>query len=285
MIRFRVVKGSHLLLAISVAALIVVLALLLFVSPPRHADSAARTSNPIQPETEAMSAFASDSASLTVEIIREPASPVVEPRATILIYHTHTHEAYEQVDEDPYVAVEAWRTKDDAHSVVRVGETLSSALESLGYAVVHDETDHELDALSTAYERSLNTIESYGHELDLLIDLHRDAYVDGLESCYTDTAGNEYAQLMLLVGRGDDYLPENRPDYDENLRFAQLVSRNANLLLPGICRNVTVKKSRYNQHLGKHAILVEVGHNRNTLKQAIASTGCLAKAIDSALRS
>lgn len=280
MVRFKVVKGSHLLLALSAVALAVVLALFLFAAPPNSEPVPTQTS--MTQEAEAVGAFASDGMPLNIEIVREPAPAPAPSRARILIYHTHTHEAYEQTDDDPYVAVEAWRTVDDAHSVVRVGSALAEALQSRGYAVVHDETDHEQEALSTAYERSLRTAEGYA-DYDLLIDLHRDAYVDGLEPCFI-SAGTEYAQLMLLVGRGDNYLPENKPDYEKNLRFAQRITRSANEILPGICRNVTVKKSRYNQHLGKHAILVEVGHNRNTLAQALASVDCLAGAIDAALR-
>ena len=109
-----------------------------------------------------------------------PASPPEETKR-ILIYHTHTHEAYEQVSEDPYEALEAWRTTDVDHSVVRVGEELAQALRQHGFRVTHDITDHEGEALSTAYTRSLKTLESYDETFDLYIDLHRDAYVSGAE--------------------------------------------------------------------------------------------------------
>lgn len=283
MIRFKVVKGSHLLLAVSVIVLAVVIALFLFATPPNASEQTSTAPASAILEAKAVSAFASDVLPLEIEIVRDPAPTAAAARAKILIYHTHTHEAYRQIDDDPYVAVEAWRTTDDTHSVVRVGAALTAALRELGYEVIHDETDHELDELSTAYERSLQTLESYDTDFDLLIDLHRDAYVDGLEPCCTAPDGTEYAQIMLLVGRGDNYLPENKPDYEENLRFAQRITRSANAILPGICRNVTVKKSRYNQHLGKHAILVEVGHNQNTLQQALACVDCLAEAIDAAI--
>ena len=279
MIRFKVVKASHLLLGFAVIALAVVIALILFASPPqRAAESAA------QQEAKAVSAFASNPSELMIEIVRDATpAPSAAPRGSILIYHTHTHEAYRQVEGDPYVAVEAWRTTDSEHSVVRVGDALANALENLGYAVVHDVTDHEQDELSTAYERSLKTLEGYEQTFDLIVDLHRDAYSEGLATAFTDELGREYAQLMLLVGRGDNYLPENKPDYEGNLRFAQSVSRHANELIPGICRNVTVKVGRYNQHMGTRAILAEVGHNENTLAQALSSVDCLAKAIDAAL--
>ena len=74
--------------------------------------------------------------------------PPAEAAPRVLIYHTHTHEAYEQTDEDPYEALEAWRTDDEAHSVVRVGEELAELLRAEGCEVVHDVTDHELDDLN-----------------------------------------------------------------------------------------------------------------------------------------
>jgi len=42
---------------------------------------------------------------------------------------------------------------------------------------------------------------------------------------------------------------------------------------------VLVKDGRYNQNIGVFSILVEVGHNRNTLAQACNSVSPLAKAI------
>ena len=98
---------------------------------------------------------------------------------TVLIYHTHTQEAYSQVSDDLYVEVSQWRTADRAHSVVRVGEELARLLTERGFVVTHDATDHEPPKLSTAYARSLKTIQSYPQHFDLYIDLHRDAYVEG----------------------------------------------------------------------------------------------------------
>ena len=123
----------------------------------------------------------------------------------VLIYHTHTHEAYEQTEADPYEALEAWRTADEEHSVVRVGEELAKLLRAAGCEVVHDTTDHELDDLATAYTRSEQTLLSYEESFDLYIDLHRDAYVEGMGENALRADGVDYAKLMMLVGRGDNF--------------------------------------------------------------------------------
>ena len=60
-----------------------------------------------------------DNKQLQVEIIR--ATPAPETGKSILIYHTHTWEAFAQVEEALYVETEKWRTKDNGANVVAVG--------------------------------------------------------------------------------------------------------------------------------------------------------------------
>lgn len=57
-------------------------------------------------------------------VIRLLGAETETPRKRVLIYHTHTYEAYEQTQDDPYEETEKWRTADSAHNVVRVGEEL-----------------------------------------------------------------------------------------------------------------------------------------------------------------
>ena len=201
--------------------------------------------------------------------------PIKQPR--VLIYHTHTHEAYEQTASDPYEAVEVWRTTDNAHSVVKVGKELAAHLRRYGFDVVHDTTDHEAHQLSTAYTRSLATLMAYKERFDLYIDLHRDAYVDGDPITVTPSGGEEMAPVMLLIGNGNGF--DVKPWYAQNLSFARALESRINREAPGLCKPVLVKDGRYNQNIGVFSILVEVGHNRNTLAQACNSVSPLAKAI------
>lgn len=294
MVRFKVIKGSHLLLVVAVVILAAALAFVILqgASSRNRTVQTVPTSEVVQRlspvEAEAQSAFASNSSAtsaLSIEILTDTPQPASNSDGMrVLIYHTHTHEAYAQDSADPYEAVETWRTTDQDYSVVRVGSALADALTQLGYSVVHDRTDHEQDSIDDAYIRSLETLEGYAESFDLRIDLHRDAFVEGLQPCIEDDQGNTYAQLMLLVGRGDAYSGDELPPYEDNLAFAQRLTSALNARIPGICRNVTVKSGRYNQHVDKRCILVEVGHNQNTLQQALASVPCLAEAIDSVLK-
>ena len=283
MVRFKVIKGSHLLLAFAIlllAAAIIFIALQgnpqVKLQPTSGAQFAMQ-----EKEAKAVSAFASDALiPLEIEILPDVPVSVQTNGKKILIYHTHTHEAYAQDSRNPYEAVETWRTEDEEHSVVRLGALLAEELRRCGYEVIHDTTDHEQDSINNSYVRSLHTLEGYAEEFDLCIDLHRDAYTDGLKDCVKGANDAEYAQLMLLVGRGDLYDTPQKPDYASNLAFAQQLTAELNRGIPDLCRNVTVKQGRYNQHIGKHSILVEVGHNQNTLAQAMASIPHLSAAID-----
>ena len=92
-------------------------------------------------------------------VIRLLGAETETPRKRVLIYHTHTYEAYEQTQDAPYEETEKWRTADSAHNVVRVGEELAALLRSLGVEVVHDVTAFEPPNLSSAYTRSLEMLE------------------------------------------------------------------------------------------------------------------------------
>ncbi len=212
----------------------------------------------------------------------QPIDSLRSDKPTILIYHTHTTEAYTQTEQDVYRESSRWRTTDPMQNVVAVGETLKEILErDYGFTVIHDTTDHEPPKLATAYERSLVTMERYHSEypsIVLFIDLHRDAYQTDNAPCdYLTVDGTETARLMLVVGKGEKY--SDKPYYDSNIAFAERITDHLNGIAPNLCRPVRIKPGRYNQHVAPNCILVEVGHNANTLAQAKASMRYFAESI------
>lgn len=291
MVRFKVIKASKLMLILSVTVLLAVIGVLIFVtaSSDRNAHSAdslvlstdtamTQTVFAVSPESVQSNAkplMDPGTESIEIEILSKTAdNDQAVNDLSILIYHTHTHEAYEQVSNDPYIAVEAWRTTDTGHSVVKVGEELAKLLRTYGFKVVHDKTDHECNDLSTAYNRSLETLMKYENRFNLYIDLHRDAYYDGLEMRVKSPDNENMAQLMMLVGNGNGF--EEKPYYSENYMFAKALTKRINSIYPGLCRDVLVKDGRYNQHIGVFSVLIEVGHNLNTLDEALNSVAPLA---------
>jgi len=209
-----------------------------------------------------------------------------EQRPRVLLYHTHTWEAYEMTEEAQYTPTETWRTKDNRHNMVRVGEELERCLSELGFEVVHDQTAFEPPTLSSAYTRSLEMLErrlESGEHYDYILDIHRDAYsglYNGRNSAEEDEKNLAY--VMMLVGKGTGATNsgfDERPDWPKNLALAQRITDSMNAQTKGICRDVKIKTGRFNQHVSASALLIEVGNNKNTLEEALASCAVIARAL------
>ena len=197
----------------------------------------------------------------------------------ILIYHTHTTEAYTATKSSPYVQTSSYRTADPSKSVLAVGEALAERLRTqYGFSVLHDTTDHEPPSLKTAYDRSEQTMRRYLEQypsLVLFIDVHRDASSD--TSDYVMVDGIPTARLMCVVGQGTKY--RERPDFDRNYALAEGLTNHLRTIDKRLARDVRVKTGRYNQHVGQLSLLIEVGHNANTLEQALNAVPSLAESM------
>ena len=70
------------------------------------------------------------------------------------------------------------------------------------------------------------------------------------------------------------------PNWNQNLKFAVKVQEKAEEMYPGLFKPIMLTKSRYNQHTGKYANIIEVGATGNTLDQCLNSMKYLAKVMD-----
>ena len=204
----------------------------------------------------------------------------------ILIYHTHTTEAYRQTSGQEYVEAGAWRTANELRSIVAVGDELESQLERYGYSVLHDKTNHEPPSLKTSYDRSLKTMEQYQDEypsVKVFIDVHRDAYGDeeAGKKDFVTVNGEECARVMFVVGTGEKY--SVKPNYESNYKLALAVTNELEDIRKGFTRPIRVKTGRYNQQVSDMCLLIEIGHNANTLEQAMNSAKYVAKALSEVL--
>ena len=239
-------------------------------------------------------AMAAQKIPLTIEVIHKdeaaasPAPKNEAKRARVLIYHTHTWEAYEMTPDTQYTPTETWRTKDERYNMVRIGEALAAALMELGFDVVHDKTAFEPPNLSASYSRSLEMLEgrlASGEIYDYIFDVHRDAYsglYNGANS--VEHGGKQAAYVMMLVGKGTGATGsgfDERPDWPQNFDLAQQITDAMNEKAAGISREVKVKTGRFNQHVSTGALLIEVGNNKNTLEEALASCPVIAQALAS----
>lgn len=216
-----------------------------------------------------------------------------EPK--ILIYHTHDTEAYRQTPDSTYEPSGDCRTEDDGKNVCAVGEELKRILEEeYGIIAIHACEKHEKPDLKSAYSRSLDTMLRYKTlypSIEMFIDIHRDGVADtGYEDDFVTVEGLECARMMFVVGTGSSgkssqFAPESTaeaeqwmPDFENNYALAVSLTETLLSYNDRFMRNIRVKSGKYNQQVGT-CLLIEVGHNRNTLEQAKNSMIFLARAI------
>lgn len=201
-------------------------------------------------------------------------------KENILIFHTHTCESYTPSEQYQYEQTGNFRTTDLNFSVARVGNELTNCLKKYGINVFHDTTYHDYPAYTGSYTRSKNTVENIlkNYNSDIIIDLHRDAI--GSKSNYDPSVkiGEEIgAQLMFVIGTNGGGL--YHPNWKSNLSFAIQLQEKANEIYPELFKPIIVRNSRYNQHLGNAACIIEVGATGNTLEQCLTSMKFLAKVL------
>ena len=202
-------------------------------------------------------------------------------KENITIFHTHTCESYTPTEQYNYQQTGNFRTTDLNYSVARVGDELTNYLMEYGFNVIHDKTYHDYPAYTGSYTRSKTTVENIlkSNPSDIIIDLHRDAI--GSKSNYDSSVKigeDTAAQLMFVIGTNGGGL--YHPNWQSNLKFAIELQQKANEIYPGLFKTMIVRNSRYNQHLGKAACIIEVGATGNTLEQCMNSMKYLAKVFE-----
>ena len=199
----------------------------------------------------------------------------------ILIFHTHTCEAYTPTEEMSYKETGNYRTTDLNYSVARVGDELTNNLINKNFNVIHDTTYHDYPAYTGSYNRSLLTVKDIlqkNPNIQTVIDLHRDAIGSKSEYGPAVKIGDErVAQLMFVIGTDGGGL--THPNWANNLKFAVKIQEKANEMFPGLFRPMIVRNSRYNQNLADGACIIEVGATGNTLEESIGSMKYLAEVL------
>ena len=201
----------------------------------------------------------------------------------ILIYHTHSQEAFADSV-----------SGDVSATIVGMGDYLTELLtEKYGYCVIHntsvfDMIDGKLDR-NAAYnlaEAEISQILEENPSVEVVIDLHRDG-LDG-EKMVTDINGKPTAKIMFFNGLSRtarngaiDYLPN--PYIAENLAFSFQLQLKAEEYYPGFTRNIYLQSLRYNLHLKPRALLVEAGSQLNTVEEEKNAMEPLADILDMVL--
>lgn len=203
----------------------------------------------------------------------------------ILIFHTHGASEYFKDS----------RQGNKEDSVIGVGERLADILsKEYGYCVIHDETPYDLidgeidrnQAYTVAENALAKTLEKYP-TIQVMIDLHRDASSDGKTKRVTTIDGKKCAQVMLFNGlsrnlSGDiEYL--YNPNLQGNLGFSLQMKLKAMEYYEDFTLPIFLKGYRYSLHLREKSLLVELGNEVNTVKEAKNSMEPFAKVLDAVL--
>lgn len=187
----------------------------------------------------------------------------------ILIFHTHGSEYY--ADSGP-------------GGVIQVGEYLKEVLESqYGVRVLHDTTLYDEGGLDGAYERMAQGVQPIldaNPSIQVTIDLHRDG-IGGDGRLVTQIDGKDTAQVMIVNGISAEYSWETgqmedtsylaNPNRTANLAFSFHLKMAADVLYPGLMRNIYLSSYRYSTFMREKAILLEVGAQGNTLQECKAA--------------
>ena len=125
----------------------------------------------------------------------------------VLIVHTHGSEAYSADKTSEYKPTDNYRTQDKNYSIIRVGDELTSCLESYGITVLHDRDIYDYPSYTGSYVRSGEAVEQYlseHPEIKVVFDIHRDAIGSGdiIYKTLAEGDGKPSSQIMLLVGTG-----------------------------------------------------------------------------------
>ena len=215
-------------------------------------------------------------------------SPVAlgEEGVQVLIMHTHGTEAYTQSPDHTYAASGEYRTTDSSANMLRVGQEICDILNDRGISAVHSRTLNDYPAYNGSYNRALKDIQAHIQQyptIQLVIDVHRDAIATG--NTYYKTAaevdGQQTAQLMFVTGTDAGGLTHDH--WQDNLAFQAQLHDRLNSTYPGIMRPMSIRASRFNQHIRKGSMLVEVGACGNTLEEALAAAQIFANTLADAL--
>jgi len=198
----------------------------------------------------------------------------------VLIYHTHTTEAYTMDGTDIYTESDSSRTTDPNFNMIRVGEEMKKVFEEAGLTVIHDDTLYDYPVYTDAYSRSAKGVEAILEQypsIQLVLDVHRDALAGADGTVYKTVAGSvaDCAQVMMVVGSDAGGLTHD--NWRQNLSLAVGLQRAEQDAHGTLARPIVLRSSRFNQHFRPGSLLVEVGSHGNTLQEALTAARLFAQ--------
>lgn len=218
------------------------------------------------------------------ELLKEDSDLIIKDKSkpTILVYHSHTTEAYSLLDSGFYISSDA-RSNDEARNMVRVGDDLVEYLEKQGFNVIHDRAIHDKD-YNSSYDKSAEVIDEYLEKypsIEVTIDVHRDdiTYSNKTKVKPTATINGKKAARMMIISGCEYGRVKNFPDWEDNLRFDLQVQRKMEESYEGLMRPILFSERKYNMYKTHYSFLLEIGTDANTLDEACYSARMFGNAL------
>jgi stage II sporulation protein P len=215
----------------------------------------------------------SDQLQVDVLLNRDMTLTKQEEGPQILIYHTHSQEAFaDSVPGDAGTTIEG------------VGERLCQILqEQYGYRVLHHTGRYDVESRNDAYSKALPELEKLLEEnpsIQVVIDLHRDEVASDTK-LVIDLDGRPTARFMFFNGlsrtkQSGDITYLKNENIADNLAFSFQMQLKCEEYYPGLTRKIYLKGYRYNMHLRPRSLLVELGAQNNTVEEAMNACDPLA---------
>lgn len=208
---------------------------------------------------------------------------------TVLIFHTHTTEAYQILDRSFYARGYVTRSEDSSRNMIRVGDAICTQLEKAGFCTIHDTNIYD-KKYNGAYDRSRVKVREYLEKypsIQVVLDIHRDAieYNDGTKvKPVNEIMGKKCAQIMIISGCQEEGNGITEfEDWRYNLIFGLHLQKTLEDIFPGITRPLYFCPRRYIMNESHCNLLVEMGSDANTLSEGVFAGKCLGTALASML--
>lgn len=175
----------------------------------------------------------------------------------VLIYHTHATESYLPSSEGNYHRIKEENTVRDA------GNILTETLEEEGIGVVHDKTLHDNPSYNNSYARSFDTVKALMKKypsITCIIDLHRDATPAEVSGPVKKVKGKNTAVYSYVISNTTE-------TYGANNSFLNKLNKTAMRDFDGFTGDKLNRPYWYNQELSTKAVLIEMGNNRNNIRE------------------
>jgi stage II sporulation protein P len=210
-----------------------------------------------------------------------------QEQPAVYVYHSHNKESF--IPELP--TSQTSEAFDDSTNITLVGERLQQQLNKKGINVIHEQKDigEILDKRNWSFEDSYKVSREQFKEvlkdhqtIEMALDIHRDSREKPETTLKVEN--EEYARIMFIVSRSSS-------NYEENLKFAKLISEQMEEKVPGLSRGVLVKskedpeeQNTYNQDLLDQTVLLNIGGIENTLEEEYRTIDVLADVIEEIMK-